>query len=54
MSNNKYWQSFGELNNSEAYQKAAKDEFTEELPFEAEDGKSFYMLLLQEEIFLNI
>lgn len=41
MSNNKYWQSFGELNNSEAYQKAAKDEFREELPFEAEDGKSF-------------
>src|SRR6478735_3023675 len=41
MSNNKYWQSFGELNNSEAYQKAAKDEFKEELPFEAEDGKSF-------------
>ncbi|QEC67966.1 4Fe-4S dicluster domain-containing protein [Panacibacter ginsenosidivorans] len=41
MSNNKYWQSFGELNNSEAYQKTAKDEFKEELPFEAEDGKSF-------------
>lgn len=41
MSNNKYWQSFGELNNSEAYQKAAKDEFKEELPFEAEEGKSF-------------
>jgi len=41
MSNNKYWQSFGELNNSEAYQKAGKDEFKEELPFEAEDGKSF-------------
>ncbi|MEP6844514.1 MAG: TAT-variant-translocated molybdopterin oxidoreductase, partial [Panacibacter sp.] len=41
MSNNKYWQSFGELNNSEAHQKAAKDEFNEDLPFEAEEGKSF-------------
>src|SRR6478736_8418014 len=41
MSNNKYWQSFGELNNSEAYQKAGKDEFKQELPFEAEEGKSF-------------
>ena len=31
---NKYWQSFGELNNSEAYQQESKDEFREELPFE--------------------
>ncbi len=30
----KYWQNFGELNNSEAFQKNAKDEFREELPFE--------------------
>ena len=30
----KYWQSFGELNQSEANQKALKDEFREELPFE--------------------
>ena len=31
MSNKKYWQSFGELNESEAYKKSAKDEFQEEL-----------------------
>ena len=37
MSNNKHWQSFGELNNSEAFQKAAKDEFQEDLPFVSED-----------------
>ncbi|MEP7277554.1 MAG: TAT-variant-translocated molybdopterin oxidoreductase [Bacteroidota bacterium] len=30
----KYWQNFGELNNSEAFQKNAKDEFREALPFE--------------------
>ena len=30
----KYWQNFGELNQSEANQKALKDEFREELPFE--------------------
>ncbi len=38
MSNNKHWQSFGELNNSEAYQKAAKDEFQEELPFVSDNN----------------
>ncbi|MEO5684109.1 MAG: TAT-variant-translocated molybdopterin oxidoreductase [Chitinophagaceae bacterium] len=32
----KYWQNFGELNNSEAFQQQAKDEFREELPFEGE------------------
>lgn len=34
MSNQKYWQNFGELNNSAATQIAAKDEFREELPFQ--------------------
>jgi len=34
MSEKKYWQNFGELNNSEANKKALKDEFREELPFE--------------------
>ena len=34
MSEKKYWQSFGELNQSEANKKALKDEFREELPFE--------------------
>jgi MoCo/4Fe-4S cofactor protein with predicted Tat translocation signal len=33
----KYWQSFGELNNSEAFQQSAKDEFKEELPFESDN-----------------
>ncbi len=37
----KHWQSFGELNQSEAYNKDVKDEFKEELPFVAEEGKSF-------------
>jgi MoCo/4Fe-4S cofactor protein with predicted Tat translocation signal len=31
MSNKKYWQSFGELNQSENFQQASKDEFKEEL-----------------------
>ena len=33
----KHWQSFGELNNSDAFQQSVKDEFKEELPFEADD-----------------
>ncbi len=42
MEQNKHWQSFGELNNSEAFQIAGKDEFKQELPFEgAEDGGFF-------------
>lgn len=41
MSNKKHWQSFGELNNSEAHQKAAKDEFREDLPFVSDDNKTF-------------
>jgi len=38
MDNKKHWQSFGELNNSEAFKQSAKDEFREELPFEAADN----------------
>ncbi|MFY7965939.1 MAG: TAT-variant-translocated molybdopterin oxidoreductase [Chitinophagaceae bacterium] len=34
----KHWQSFGELNNTEAFQKSLKDEFKEELPFESDGG----------------
>ena len=30
----KHWQSFGELNNTEAYQKSLQNEFKEDLPFE--------------------
>ncbi|KIC91101.1 TAT-variant-translocated molybdopterin oxidoreductase [Flavihumibacter sp. ZG627] len=39
MEQKKYWQSFGELNNSEAHQKSAQDEFREELPFESFDAE---------------
>ena len=41
MDQKKHWQSFGELNQSEAYNKDVKDEFKEELPFVAEEGSSF-------------
>jgi MoCo/4Fe-4S cofactor protein with predicted Tat translocation signal len=41
MENKKHWQSFGELKNSDAYQQSAKDEFQEELPFEAADDSNF-------------
>lgn len=37
MEQKKYWQSFGELNSSNAYQSAAQDEFQEELPVDADD-----------------
>jgi len=36
---NKYWQSFGEVNDPENFQKKNEDEFREELPFEDIDGK---------------
>ena len=36
---NKYWQSFEELNNNESFQKEARDEFKEELPFEDLEDK---------------
>ena len=39
MSDKKYWQSFGERNNSEAFQKSKEDEFEESLPLEGLDGK---------------
>ena len=41
MSDKKYWQSFGERNNSEAYQKAVStgNEFAEDLPLDGLDGK---------------
>ncbi|MGL5888719.1 MAG: TAT-variant-translocated molybdopterin oxidoreductase, partial [Bacteroidia bacterium] len=38
MSDIKYWQKFAELNDKERVEKAAKDEFKEELPFEDLDG----------------
>lgn len=42
MEQNTHWQSFGELNNSEAFQNAAKDEFREELPFEGKEDGGFF------------
>lgn len=41
MEQKKHWQSFGELNQSEAYGKDIKDEFKEELPFVADESTSF-------------
>ena len=38
MAQSKIWQSFGQLNQSEEFTKAAKDEFQEDLPFEADGG----------------
>src|SRR5215471_15730299 len=39
MAKKKYWQSFSELNKSEAHQKASANEFREDLPFESFDNK---------------
>jgi MoCo/4Fe-4S cofactor protein with predicted Tat translocation signal len=39
MSDKKYWQSFGERNNSEAFQKSTENEFGEDLPLDGLDGK---------------
>ena len=36
---NKYWQSFGEVNDPENFKSASQDEFLEELPFEGFDDK---------------
>jgi molybdopterin-containing oxidoreductase family iron-sulfur binding subunit len=36
--NKKYWQNFGQMNNTEASKKASEDEFKEALPFEVEDN----------------
>ena len=39
MSEKKYWQGFGEINEPEKHQKSVQDEFREELPFEGFDDK---------------
>jgi MoCo/4Fe-4S cofactor protein with predicted Tat translocation signal len=39
MDQKKYWQNFGDLNNSEEFKKEQKDEFKEELPLADLDGK---------------
>ena len=52
MDNKKYWQNFGELNHSEAYQQSVKDEFHEELPFES-DNKEFLNALTPRRDFLK-
>src|SRR5216117_1803330 len=36
---NKYWQSFGEVNDPEKFKELTQDEFREELPFEGFDDK---------------
>ncbi|TXT29233.1 MAG: quinol:cytochrome c oxidoreductase iron-sulfur protein, partial [Chitinophagaceae bacterium] len=41
MEQKKHWQSFGELNQSESYNKDVKDEFNESLPLVEDEGKSF-------------
>ncbi|MFM9911277.1 MAG: TAT-variant-translocated molybdopterin oxidoreductase [Chitinophagaceae bacterium] len=41
MAKKKYWQGFTELTETAAHQKMSNDEFQEDLPFEAGDGKSF-------------
>ena len=41
MEQKKHWQSFGELNQSDAYNKDVKDEFKEELPFVADESTGF-------------
>src|SRR6185437_14958038 len=42
MSDKKYWQSFGERNESEAFQKSSEEEFKESLPLEGLDGKGLF------------
>src|SRR6185369_7824625 len=39
MEKKKYWQTVGELNDSEGHKKLSADEFQEDLPFEEADGK---------------
>src|SRR6201996_8624308 len=39
MSDKKYWQSFGERNDSEAFKQSGENEFNESLPLEGLDGK---------------
>lgn len=39
MSQKKYWQGFGQINDPENFQKANQDEFRDELPFESFDSK---------------
>ncbi|HPH36248.1 MAG TPA: TAT-variant-translocated molybdopterin oxidoreductase, partial [Sediminibacterium sp.] len=41
MEQKKHWQSFGELNQSAAFNKDVKDEFNEELPIVEDESKSF-------------
>ncbi|MDE3214359.1 MAG: TAT-variant-translocated molybdopterin oxidoreductase [Bacteroidota bacterium] len=42
MSDNKYWQNFGELNQSEEQRSAPKNEFKKELPFEDLSNESIF------------
>ena len=40
MEQKKHWQSFGELNQSAAFNKDVKDEFNEELPIVEDESKN--------------
>jgi molybdopterin-containing oxidoreductase family iron-sulfur binding subunit len=39
MEQKKYWQSLGELKNSNAYEQSIQNEFAEDLPVEGDDDK---------------
>ncbi len=54
MAQKKYWQSFGQLNKSEAYQKSVENEFKEELlPLEDLDEKGLLDLTTPRRDFLK-
>jgi molybdopterin-containing oxidoreductase family iron-sulfur binding subunit len=53
MEQKKYWQSFGELNQSEAYQQSSKDEFQEELQVPFEDSKGLLSAVTPRRDFLK-
>ena len=53
MSDNKYWQSFGELKGSEELAKKIENEFQEELPFEDRMIKDGWMLTAPRRDFLK-
>ena len=53
MANKKYWQSFGELNDSETHQQSAQKEFHEELPFEDANDKGLFQAITPRRDFLK-
>ena len=51
MANKKYWQSFGELNNSEAYEKSISNEFKENYRLKVQIKKEWKPVLPPVETF---